>query len=300
MRKSTFSVACALAIAAPAGAQSITSGSAATNANESALIDGDAAVCAAGKTLSIAIVEHNANGSGTVKRVVLQASVKPVCQWRVDNLSSGDYEVEVTSSRGIIGAATFRVLPGEVSRVHVARSTVVVRGRVTVNGQPVAGASLLFTPSATVPRVTTNKDGAFETMLPVAGEYRAHLSGNSIYSQGRSASFKAGSTQWDWNLPAGTLNVHFLAGDRPREGRIGVQIVDLESGATQVRFVAVGESVVTIQGVPFGTYQVFAGSGTSAPGFERASKGAVAVSVSAAIPAQDVYVPVNADIAPAP
>ena len=50
---------------------------------------------------------------------------------------------------------------------------------------------------------------------------------------------------------------------------------------------------VVIEGVPFGTYQVFAGRGDAAPTLVKGEKGAVEVVVNQTIPTQTVDVPVQ-------
>ena len=159
-----------------------------------------------------------------------------------------------------------------------------------MTGAPVPRASLVFSPAGRGTAALTDIDGRFEVALPLAGDYKVRVSGESIYGQFRSASFKAGKTQWDWTLPEGRLNLHLLGA--PAKGRVLIQIADLESGSTETRAFPARDTDVLVQGVPFGVYQVFSGTDDAEPLNTPQTTGVV-VGVTPDFPAQNVDVSVN-------
>lgn len=257
-----------------------------------ALITGDSAVCANGSMLSVMSVTRNPGGTGTTTLGVLKTAVTGDCRWLAEGLSAGSYRIEISGTDGVLGGAAFDATLGTTVRVHVAPSTVMVTGRVMARGLPVPDASLSFSPYVTSRRVKTDQNGAFHLLLPEAGEYQVLLSGDSVYTQFKQAKFSVGSNTWDWVLPDGVVQVQLTAIDAVQNQPIGLQILDLKNGAAQSRRLEGNRNAIEIKGVPFGTYQLFAGSGSAEPDLERPKTTGVVFSLTSAVPSQSIVIPV--------
>jgi len=98
--------------------------------------------------------------------------------------------------------------PGTLREVQIPGSTVHVTGTIRINGAPVERARLLFAgqPSqAGGRRVETDAAGRFDVTLARPGDYRVFISGDSVFSQSRAASFDAGDHEWDSNIVGGVV-----------------------------------------------------------------------------------------------
>ena len=123
-----------------------------------------------------------------------------------------------------------------------------------INGRPVEGARLQFMPvSASLPRVTTNAAGAFNVTLPNPGQYRARITGNSVFSQGTAVTLEAGAQDWNWDIAGGTVTVQIVAA-----GSAGDLDFYFEwgGGSFQGGRVPAPWAQLVRQGVPPGTYQL--------------------------------------------
>ena len=220
-------------------------------------VSADPGACATSTRLTLATVTRrlNANGrTGTSRSGIATSPVSPTCRWRIDGLESREYEVDLSGPEGSGGVASFTPSPGTLQQVQIPSPSVRVTGTVRINGRPIEGARLQFMPvSASLPRVTTNAAGAFNVTLPNPGQYRARITGDSVFSQGTAVMFEAGAQDWNWDIAGGTVTVQIVAAGSASDLDFYVEWGD---GSFLGGRVTAPRTRLVRQGVPAGTYRL--------------------------------------------
>jgi hypothetical protein len=146
--------------------------------------------------------------------------------------------------------------PGTLREVRIPGSTVHVTGTIRINGAAVERARLLFAgqPSQAGGRtVETDAAGRFDVTLARPGDYRVFISGDSVFSQSRAASFDAGDDEWDSNIVGGVVMMDVIPSSSGG---------NLEFSFEQANGSFWGGGVPNVRtrllkrGVPAGTYQL--------------------------------------------
>ena len=213
----------------------------------SLVVSADPASCLVPSTLSVAGVAPTGSSTGIGSRQT------GACRWVITGLGAGSYEIGLTNARGSGGRVRFDYVPGQLSELRIPAPPVNVTGVVRINGQPVSGATIMFMTRPIqngLPRVVSDKEGAFEASLPEAGEVSMRLMGGDVYGQGVKPTFSAGANRYDWDITGGTLVIRDPRGPRALRFELGVwheggfQGVQL-NGTSQV-----------LRGAPFGTHTI--------------------------------------------
>ena len=217
---------------------------------DSLVVSGDPSFCLAPSTLTLAAISQNARSAMEV------ASRRTSdCRWVVRGLEAGEYEVGLTHARGSGGRIRFNYVPGQMGELRIPAPIVIVTGVVRINGEPVAGAQIMFMTrpvQSGLPKVVTNQDGFFEATLPEAGPVNLRLSGNDVYGRGAGAVFNEGANRFDWDITGGTLVIRDASGSRPERFSIDVWFEGGFQGWAAYLFPAGRE----LRGAPFGTHKI--------------------------------------------
>lgn len=184
----------------------------------------EAAVCAGATEVLVDMVVPAAGASRTPPpRARVLRSDEPHCELIVAGLPPGTFQVSYRTSRTGTGRTTFEIAPQAVSRVLVRGPSVTVTGRVTLNGDPIADATLvfLFLGSADLPsgsRSETRSDGAgfYSVTLESAGRYQTSFlpRESGFFSANEQATFVDGANTFDISLTGGTITVGLEGWDR--------------------------------------------------------------------------------------
>jgi hypothetical protein len=94
-------------------------------------------------------------------------------RWSASGLRADRYRLEVRDAKGAVHKReTVDLTAGTPAPLQLKLDGIVVRGTVTIGDTPLEAAVRLSTASGHAVRVTTDEDGKFEGVLPVAGEWR--------------------------------------------------------------------------------------------------------------------------------
>lgn len=181
------------------------------------------------------------------------------CRWVVFGLSPGTYEAELVLPSGSEGGSErFAVRAQEITDVRISNPTVQVRGELSLNGQPISGATLEFLfrePGSSPVKTITNVLGAYSITLARPGSYLVLLTDKLAPSAIREVRIADGLNTVDLRLAGGgmTVRVHGVQTDLPLDVRI-----DSNSASAHGEVAPGGEPIVTKYGLPFGTYYITA------------------------------------------
>jgi hypothetical protein len=248
--RARLAVLSCLALTTPAYAQRITDAPAqSASPPEGALVvSADPAACLVPSTLHLARIEKGTYG--------IASRETGACRWIIEGLPPGTYEVGLTHARGSGGRIRFNHVAGPPAELVIPAPKVMLTGVVRINGQPVAGATLMFMArpiQSGLPTVTTNADGVYTATLPDDGLYSMRLGGRDVFGQGTRATFAEGAHRYDWDVTGGTLVIRDArAPQRTRDFMINVWHDGGFQGGSAPSFGATRE----MRGAPFGTHTV--------------------------------------------
>ena len=248
----------------------------------------EAAACASATVVLVDLLVPPDVGASTEtppNRAPVLRSNEPRCRMTFAGLPPGRFEVSYRASQAGTGKARFEVAAQSIAHVAVGGPAITAAGRVTLNDDPIADASLvfLFLGSAELPsgaRSETRTDGAgfYSIPLDAPGRYSVSLPpGESGFFSARArATFVEGVNTFDIALTGGTITVELDGWDQ----RTPID-VRLMSPRHQMHWRWHGRASV-FGALPFGEYEV------TIVGPDRAVLGLQTVSLTGVRPRQTV------------
>jgi hypothetical protein len=239
--------------------------------------------CRPGDALMLSSVQPGDTMESTLVRPIGQVPLSE-CVVLLDGLQPGTYRISLRSNGNTLVWKDVKIYVQQVVELLLDVETVMVTGRVTLNGKPFAGVTLQFAHlpevaggtisrdpnpvSAEGVKTTTDSSGSYMTFLGAAGSYGVSAKWGSTHILGQDREFKvrsdAGQAVFDMALTGGFLEFHVANWD----GRTAVVI---ELRRTDEPINAVGGASITgvtyslnpgatlplrIPGVSFGEYVV--------------------------------------------
>ena len=210
-----------------------------------------------------------ATASGTY----LSAAVDPSGNYRIEGVPAGTFQVSASVNTAAFGGG--RSTPAQTVTVEAARSQqvdlefrddIVVDGRVTRNGTPLAGAIVSFVPKTaaaqTAARGTTDADGIYEITGLMEGEYDVAAIDTDRFSPYYTTATVRGSTTFDIDFttvslrgrvidastsePLGSASVDLRPASQLESPRMGRGAATDNSGAFAIDFVPPGSYLLTV------------------------------------------------------
>ncbi|MEX2271872.1 MAG: DUF4198 domain-containing protein [Vicinamibacterales bacterium] len=199
---------------------------------------------------------------GPPNRVRLISTRDPRCEMTFAGLGAGQFEVVYRRGGASTGSSAFEIVPQQVSIVDVAGTSVRVEGRATLNGKPIADASVTFAPRQTpnqqrpmqAAETKTDAEGYYSVPLEAAGTYSVMLRRARLgVPSSRLVEFVVGRNFHDFMLTGGTIKVELTGWD----GRTSVQVrVQGPTSSISVTTFSTRGPLPPFEAMPFGTYKV--------------------------------------------
>lgn len=224
-------------------------------------------------------------------------SKEPLCVMTFGGLKAGTFEAFYRSGRMPLGSVEFAITPQTVTPVEIVPRSVLVEGRVTVNGRPMKNTNIAFalsgkdrTGAAVQTQATTDDAGNYRAMLERPGEYSIHPIAPRIHSRTiRTATLVEGRNIHDIALTGGTIKVEVIGWrpGTPVQIRMDSRTPDGKStGMSISMFMSPPKEPIVFDAMAFGEYRiaVVAGRPPNPRATSRDMANAKMVTLSAATP----------------
>lgn len=230
-------------------------------------------------------------------RRTITRSKEPLCQMTFAGLKAGTFEAFYRSGRMALGSAEFSITPQTVTPVEIVPRSVLVEGRVTLNGRPMKGTNVSFTLSGkdrtggvAQAQVTTDDAGNYRAMLERPGEYSIVPMAARIHSRMiRTVALVEGRNIHDIAFTGGKITVEVIGwrAGTPVQIRMEGRAPDAKSSSTSMSmFMSPPKEPIVFDAMPFGDYKiaVIAGRPPNTRATSRDMTNAKTVTLSASSP----------------